>query len=188
MLIKLQNFMLFAGMAMVIFAASAPALGQDDDSYTPAFEVGSKEMDWWTVYPNQHENATLPVEHPDWILDELREKPVLILVHSSNCVPCLVQIPRIKSAVDRFGESISYNDVLAEGAGFKEAVDILNVYDPHGGKQYVPTNIFITLAQGPEGKVEVAWHSQTDVMSQEDIDSYLEDAIYYHKKNVDSWD
>jgi hypothetical protein len=78
--------------------------------------------------------------------------------------------------------------VLAEGAGFKEAVEILNVYDPRGGKQYVPTNIFITLAEGPEGKAEVAWHSKTDIMSQEDIDSYMEDAIYYHKKNLDSWD
>ena len=187
MLIKIQNFLLMAAAAVAIFSASTLALGQED-GYTPAFDFGSGERDWWTVYPDQHENATLAVKHPDWVLDELKDRPLLILVHSSNCVPCLVQIPRIESAVDRFGDSISYHDVLAEGAGFKEAVEILNVYDPRGGKQYVPTNIFITLAQGPEGKVEVAWHSKTDIMSQEDIDSYMEDAIYYHKKNLDSWD
>ncbi|MDD1730593.1 MAG: hypothetical protein CG440_1745 [Methanosaeta sp. NSM2] len=187
MLIKLQNFLLLAAAAVAIFSASTFALGQED-GYTPAFDVGSGESDWWTVYPDQHENATLAVKHPDWVLDELKDRPLLILVHSSNCVPCLVQIPRIESAVDRFGDSISYHDVLAEGAGFKEAVEILNVYDPRGGKQYVPTNIFITLAEGPEGKAEVAWHSKTDIMSQEDIDSYMEDAIYYHKKNLDSWD
>ena len=185
MLIKFQNFLLLAA-SIALFSASTLALGQEDD-YTPAFQVGSGDDDWWTVYPDQHQNASLPVEHPDWVLDELKDKPLLILVHSSNCVPCLVQIPRIESAVAKFGDSISYHDVLAEGAGFREAVDILNVYDPLGGKQYVQTNIFITLARGPEGDVEVAWHSKTDVMSQEDIDSYLEDAIYYHKKNVDSW-
>ena len=186
MLIKLKNFLLLAA-SIALFSASTIGLGQEE-GYTPAFEVGSGEDDWWTAYPDQHQNSSLPADHPDWVIDELEDKPLLILVHSSNCVPCLVQIPRIESAVARFGDSISYHDVLAEGAGFKEALDILNVYDPRGGKQYVPTNIFITLAEGPDGDVEVAWHSKTDIMSQEDIDSYLEDAIYYHKKNIDSWD
>ena len=187
MFIRLQNFLLYAVAALALFSASTLALGQED-SYTPAFEVGSGENDWWMAYPDQHENAGLPVDHPGWVLNELKDKPLLILVHSSNCIPCLVQIPRIESAVDRLGDSISYHDVLAEGSGFKEAVEVLNVYDPHGGKQYVPTNIFITLAEGPDGKVDVAWHSKTDIMSQEDIDSYLDDAIYYHEKYVDSWD
>ena len=185
MLIKLKNFLSLA-VAIALFSASTIGLGQEE-GYNPAFEVGSGEDDWWTTYPDQHQNASLPVEHPDWVLDELEDKPLLILVHSSNCVPCLVQIPRIESAVNKFGDSISYHDVLAEGAGFKEAKAILDVYDPRGGKQYVPTNIFITLAEGPDGEVDVAWHSKTDIMSQEEIDSYLENAIYYHKKNIDSW-
>lgn len=186
MLIKLQNFLLLAA-SIALFSASTIGLGQED-GYTPAFEVGSGEDDWWTAYPDQHQNASLPADHPDWVIDELEDKPLLILVHSSNCVPCLVQTPRIKSSADRFAESISYQDVLAEGSGFKKALDILNVYDPDGGMKYIPTTIFITLARGSKGGVEVAWHSKADILSQEDIDSYLKDAIYYHKKNIDSWD
>ncbi|MCU0637040.1 MAG: thioredoxin family protein [Methanothrix sp.] len=171
-----------------IFAASAAANAQDGDSYTSAFEVGSNSDDWWIVYPDQHENASSAVEHPDWVLDELEEKPLLILIHSNNCLPCLIQVPRIQSAVDRFGENLTYHDVVAEGAGYLEALKILNVYDPDGGAQYVPTTIFITLAEGPEGSVDVAWHSQPDVMSQEDIDSYVEDSIFFHQTNKDSWE
>ncbi|MGV8174440.1 MAG: TlpA family protein disulfide reductase [Methanothrix sp.] len=173
---------------LAVFAASSPALAQDEDSYTPAFDVGSGDDDWWTVYPDQHENASLPVKHPDWVLDELKEKPLLILIHSNNCLPCLIQVPRIESAVARFGENLSYHDVVAEGAGYLEALDILDVYDPDGGAQYVPTTIFITLAEDTDGSVDVAWHSQPDIMSQEDIDSYVEDSIYYHQMNRDSWE
>ena len=189
MLIKLQNFLLLAA-SIALFSASTLALGQED-GYTPAFEVGSGESDWWIAYPDQHENATLPVEHPDWVLKELKERPLLILVHSSYCKPCRFQIPLIESALDRVDEGISYHDVLADptgdGSGYREAIDILNIYDPDGEMQYIPTTVFITLAQNFDGDTEVAWHSKTDVMSQEDIDSYLEDAIYYHKKNIDSW-
>jgi len=186
-LIKLQNFLLLAAAALALFSASTSAMGQDDDSYAPAFEVGSGESDWWTAYPSQHENASRSAKHPAWVLDELKDKPLLILIHSSNCVPCLVQTPRIKSSADRFAESISYEDVLAEGSGFKKALEILNVYDPDGGMKYIPTTIFITLARGPKGEVEVAWHSKADILSQKEIDSYLEDAIYYHKKNKNAW-
>ena len=188
MLIKLQNFLLLVAAAVALFSASIPAMGQDDDSYSPAFEVGSDKSDWWTTYPDQHENASRSAKHPAWVLDELKDKPLLILIHSSNCVPCLVQTPRIKSSADRFAESISYDDVLAEGSGFKKAIDILNVYDPDGGMKYIPTTIFITLVRDSNGEIEVAWHSKADILSQKEIDSYLEDAIYYHKKNIDSWD
>jgi hypothetical protein len=184
---KLQNFSLLIWMALAIFVASSAALAQDGDSYTPTFEVGSGSDDWWTAYPDQHENASSAVDHPDWVLEDLEERPILILVHSSNCRPCLIQVPRIESAVERFGENLTYHDVVAEGSGYLEALDILDVYDPDGGAQYVPTTIFITLAEGPDGAVDVAWHSQPDVMSQEEIDSYAKDAIYYHQINKDSW-
>jgi thiol-disulfide isomerase/thioredoxin len=174
-------------MALFIFAASGTALSLDWDSYSPAHAVGTADDEWWTAYPDQHENAGSSVEHLNWVIDDLKDRPVLIFVHSSTCVPCLAQMPRVQSAVDRFSDDLHYYDILAENSGYEKAINILDVYDPDGGGQYVPTTIFFTLAKGPDGDVDVVWHSQIDAMSQNDIDSYVEDSIYYYKVNRDSW-
>ena len=86
-----------------------------------------------------------------------------------------------------FGSNLSYYDVLAEGSGFQKAIDILDIYNPTGGAQYVPTTIFVTLIKGSDGKVEVAWHSQIDLMSEDEINSYVKDSIYYYKQNAAGW-
>ncbi|HPT37355.1 MAG TPA: hypothetical protein PLZ44_03585 [Methanothrix sp.] len=187
MLKRFCSFTILLYAAIAVFAATGTAFSEDWDNYVPSHEIGSADDDWWTVYPDQHENAGSTVDHLSWVLDDLKEKPVLMLVHSSNCVPCLTQMPRIQSAVDKFGDDLKYYDVLAEGDGYLKALEVLDVYDPDGGGQYVPTTIFVTLAPGPDGKVEPVWHSQIDAMSQDGIDSYISDAIYYYKKNADSW-
>jgi hypothetical protein len=51
----------------------------------------------------------------------------------------------------------------------------------------VPTTIFVTLIEDPDGKVEVAWHSEIDIMSEDEINSYAKDAIYYHNQNAAGW-
>jgi thiol-disulfide isomerase/thioredoxin len=192
MLSEFKYFALLVLAAMAVFSMSAfviadTAQSLDWNSYSPAHAVGSGDDDWWTTYPNQHENSGSVAMHPDWVMEDLKEKPVLILIHSSNCVPCLTQMPRIESAVQSFGEDLLYSDVLAEESGYEKAIAILDVYDPVGGKSYVPTTIFITLAKGPNGAVEVAWHSEVDAMSQERIDAYVKDSIYYYKQNRAAW-
>ena len=187
MLNGFKNLVLLALALAAIFAAASNALCEDWNSYSPAHAVGSGNDDWWTAYPDQHENSGSEAEHPAWIMEALKEKPVLILIHSSNCVPCLAQMPRIKAAATRFSGDLKYDDVLAEGSGYEKAINILDVYSPSGGAQYVPTTIFITLAKGPDGTVDVAWHSEIDAMSQERIDSYVKDSIYYYKQNRAAW-
>ena len=190
---EFKNFTLLVLTAMAAFSMAAfvmtdTALCEDWNSYSPAHAVGSGDDDWWTTYPDQHENSSSTVEHPDWVLKSLKEKPVLILIHSSNCKPCLTQTPRIENAVERFSEDLKYDDVLGEGSSLQQAIDILNVYDPKGeGKPVVPTTIFITLAKGPDGTVDVAWHSEIDAMSQEKIDAYVKDSIHYYKQNAAAW-
>lgn len=192
MLSEFKNFALLvltaiAAFSMAAFVTADTALSEDWNSYSPAHAVGSGSGDWWTTYPDQHENSGSEAEHPAWVMEALKEKPVLILIHSSNCVPCLTQMPRIEAAVQSFGEDLQYNDVLAEGSGYEKAIGILDVYDPTGGAQYVPTTIFITLAKGPDETVGVAWHSEIDAMSRERIDAYVKDSIYYYKQNKAAW-
>lgn len=179
--------MAVAAFSIAGFVTADTAHSQDWNSYSPAHAVGSGDDDWWTTYPDQNENSGSAVKHPDWIEKALKEKPVLILIHSSNCVPCLTQTPRIKAAAESFSDDLDYYDILGEGSSLPEAIDILDVYSPTGGAQYVPTTIFITLAKGPDGKVDVAWHSEIDAMSEERIDAYVLDAIYYYKQNSAAW-
>lgn len=192
MLNMFKNFALLVLAAMAAFsiagfAVTGTAQSQDWNSYSPAHAVGSGDDDWWTAYPDKHENSGSAAKHPDWVLKNLKEKPVLILIHSSNCVPCLTQTPRISAAAESFSGDLAYYDILAEGSGFEKAIEILDVYSPTGGAQYVPTTIFITLAKGPDGTVDVAWHSEIDAMSQGRIDAYVKDAIYYYKQNSAAW-
>jgi hypothetical protein len=193
MLVRFWNFTLLVLAAMAafsttVFVTSDIALSVDWNSYSPAHAVGSGDDDWWTAYPDQNENSGKAVEHPDWIEKALKEKPVLILIHSSNCVPCLTQTPRIKAAANSFSGDIDYYDILGEGSSLQQAIEILDVYDPFGsGKPVVPTTIFITLAKGPDGKVGVVWRSEIDAMSEGRIDAYVKDAIYYYKQNSAAW-
>jgi hypothetical protein len=192
MLVRFRNLTLFALAAMValsmVFVTADTALSEDWTSYSPAHAVGSGDDDWWTTYPDQNENSGKAVEHLDWVMNDLKEKPVLILIHSSNCVPCLTQTPRIKAAVNSFSGDIDFYDILGEGSSLQQAIDILDIYDPYGrGKPVVPTTIFITLAKGPDGKVGAVWHSEIDAMSEGRIDSYVKDAIYYYKQNSAAW-
>jgi thiol-disulfide isomerase/thioredoxin len=189
---EFKNFILLVLAAIAAFSIAGfvmadTALCQDWNSYTPAHAVDSGGDDWWTAYPDQHENSGSAAKHPDWVLKALKEKPVLILIHSSNCVPCLAQMPRISAAAESFSGDLAYYDILAEGSGFEKAIEILDVYSPTGGAQYVPTTIFITLAKGPDGTVDVAWRSEIDAMSQERIDAFVKDAIYYYKQNSAAW-
>jgi thiol-disulfide isomerase/thioredoxin len=191
---EFKNFALLVLTAMAAFSIAGfvtadTAQSQDWNSYSPEHAVGSGDDDWWTTYPDQHENSGSAVKHPDWVLKALKEKPVLILIHSSNCVPCLAQMPRISAAAESFSGDLEYYDMLAEGSGFEKAIEILDVYNPPeaGGRQLVPTTIFITLAKGSDGTVDVVWHSEIDAMSQEKIDAYAKDSIYYYKQNSAAW-
>jgi len=191
---EFKNFALLILTAMAAFSIAGfvmadTALCRDWNSYSPAHAVGSGDDDWWTTYPDQHENSGSVVKHPDWILKALKQKPLLILIHSSNCVPCLTQTPRISAAAESFSGDLAYNDILAEGSGYDKAIDILRVYDPKGVelKYFVPTTIFITLAKGPDGNVDVVWRSEIDAMSPGRIDAFVKDAIYYYKQNSAAW-
>ncbi len=112
---------------------------------------------------------------------------MLILVHSSNCKSCVEQIANVKKVLESYGGELKYEDVMAEGSSLQGAVALLDVYNPSGGQSYVPTTIFITLIKGANGKVDVAWHSVEDAMSEDQINAYVKDSIYYYKQNAASW-
>ena len=173
---------IFAGLISTVIAASA--LAEDWSSYKPAFALGQGENDWWTQYPSQSPRAGTSVEHPSWVTDALKDKPIIILDHSSNCKSCVVQKANMEKVMAEYGKDVAYYDIMADG-GDQRAFEILGIYGLTG--LYVPTTVFITLEKGSDGKVGIAWHSVEDAMSEEQVTNYVKDAIYYHQQNAANW-
>ena len=141
-----------------------------------AFSVGSGPDDWWTS----------DVSHPDWVLDALEEKPVLVYAHL-GCDYCKPQTDAVNEIVEEYGDEIEFFDLPADGSD-ERSEEALASYDPNGGASLVPLTVIVTLAAGEDGEVEVAWHSTEEVTGKEWIQEYVEDAIDSHEENVENWD
>ncbi len=170
-------------IVLTVFVTGSQAAGKLE-GYKPVHALGSGEDDWWIGYPPQSSGSGSLIIHPKWVQDSLKDKPVLILDHSSSCTSCVVQKANIEKALAAYGKNVTYYDLLTDSRD-KRAFEVLSVYGITGN--YVPTTAFITLIKGPDGRVSVAWHSAEDAMSEGDVVSYLKDAIYYYQQNAPSW-
>lgn len=153
----------------------------------PEHDVGTGDDNWWVGYPSQSPSSGSEVEHPDWVLESLSEKPVVILCHSTDCKSCKLQISYIDKALEEYGQDVDYYDVLAD-EDWEKAEDVFEAYDPTGGKNYVPTTVIVTLARGSDGKVVPVWHSIETATSEEWLKSYMGDAISYYDQDSADWE
>jgi len=175
----------------VLLASIVAAAGT---GYEPEHALGSGKDDWWTRYPDQNMNADQPVGHPLWVLNALKDGPVLILDRTQYCRPCVMLHADVKRIMANTSSVMTYYDLNAEGSD-KRAHDVMEIYSPIGiSEDKVPLIVFLTLILDESGQVKVAWHSNTGlpVDSQGNdlgeilVSSYLEDAIYYHRQNIDA--
>lgn len=165
-------------IAVLILSAGINALGAQ-------YSVGSGNADWWTGYPDQSPGAGGRVNHPSWVLDSLKEKPVLIYVHGS-CDYCQPQTEALEKVADGLVGKVEFYEIGGDGddVRYNEA---LNAYDPNGGVMYLSLTAIVTLASFQDGSVEPVWHSSDDITGEEWINSYVEDAIGLYTKNSDKW-
>jgi len=148
-------------------------------------QVGAGSDDWWITYPAQSSAAGSKVAHPQWVLDALESRPVLIYVHK-GCSYCRPQTEAIGQVVADCGDKIFYSDMPADGSDSR-AEEAVSTYDPNGGVSYVPMTAILTLAAGPDGKVQVVWHSAEDVTGKAWIENYVQDAMAYYIDNSANW-
>ena len=94
-------------IAIFILAAGFNAVGAQ-------YSVGSGNDDWWTKYPDQSAGKGGEVNHPTWVLDALKSKPVLIYVHKS-CDYCKPQTEAIEKIAAEFDGKITFYEISAEG-------------------------------------------------------------------------
>ena len=173
-----RTIILASLIALLVFAASFSAWGME-------YSVGSGNEDWWTRYPDQSSGAGGQVNHPSWVLDALKGKPVLIYVHK-ECDYCVPQTEAANKVAEEFKGKITYYEISGDG-GDSRAEEALMAYDPNGGITYVPMTIMVTLAPGSEGEVEPVWHSSEEITGEAWIRTHIEDAISYYDENSSGW-
>ncbi|MBN1235820.1 MAG: thioredoxin family protein [Methanotrichaceae archaeon] len=149
------------------------------------YSVGSNDDDWWTVYPDQSTGAGMHVNHPDWVLDVLKEKPVLIYVHK-DCSYCKPQTEAVRNVVDEVKSQISFYDLGADGSDSRSE-DALATYDPNGNVTYVPMTVIVTLAPNSAGEVGPVWHSSEDITGEGWVRDYIGDSISKYDENSANW-
>ncbi|RQW77588.1 MAG: thioredoxin family protein [Methanothrix sp.] len=165
-------------IGFIILATGFNALGAQ-------YSVGSGNDDWWTKYPDQSAGKGGDVNHPPWVLDALKSKPVLIYVHKS-CDYCKPQTEAIENITKEFDGKITLIEISAESNDARSE-EALQAYDPNGGVMYVPMTAIVTLAPNSEGKVEPVWHSTEDVTGDDWIKNYVEDALSQYSENSAGW-
>ena len=148
------------------------------------YSVGSGNDNWWTAYPDQSTGAGGEVNHPSWVLDALKGKPVLIYVHK-ECDYCVPQTEAAQKIADQFKGKITFFEISAD-EGDARADEAMQAYDPNGGTMYVPLTVVLTLASDGEEIVPV-WHSTDEVTGEDWIRNYVEDAISQHDENSADW-
>ena len=165
-------------IAIILLASGINAMGAESS-------VGSGNDDWWTAYPDQSSGAGGDVNHPSWVLDALKAKPVLIYIHKS-CSYCTPQTEAVQNITDEFKGQITFFEIGADGSDARSE-EAMQVYDPNGGTMYVPLTVLLTLAPNSEGEVVPVWHS-TDVVTGDGwVKKYVEDALNNYDENSANW-
>jgi len=168
----------FAAWLAVLLACTG-ALAEDWQNYKPAHSLGSASTDWWTAYPDQSKKHGSAVEHPKWILESLNEKPVIVFLHQEECEGCKDQKANIDAVMEMYPQSMILFDIMADWKD-PRFIDFNKAYEPN----FVPTTIFLTRARGADGKAMAIWHSEEDAMRQDQVQSFVKDAIYYYQENA----
>jgi len=156
-------------------------------STTNAYSVGSDDADWWIEYPYQHSDSGSEVEHPEWVLEDLEDGPIIVLIHRGGCPACIKQESDINNVLKEMGDKITYDDLLTDGKNADIANEAIVTYDPHGDPKYVPVTVLMTLVSDSDGSVQVGWHSYTGYGGESLIRSYVNDAIDLYEDNSDRW-
>ena len=161
-----------------------PPIEPNDDwleSYSPQYKVGSGNADWWINYPMQHpENGTV-VDHPQWVLDEIAERPVIMLVHS-QCAGCAQQTREVPEVVEQYADRIKFFDIdiYNDDENYEIATEIFDIYDPNEEAATIPITVLVSKIQNEDGNDVVIWHGTEGNTGKDWIDSYVRDSIYYY--------
>ncbi len=186
---------LFFTISFVLISGctSDPSNNSNDQSwmknYTPIHAAGSGSNDFWITYPTGNPLHGQDVNHLRWIVDSLKTKPVLFVVHRTGCIGCADQAERVIKFGETYDEYVLLYDL---DAVYEAPSDILQkanevyMYDPNGPPGYIAlTGIFTYIKENDETKIGWhTWEAPNDMtVSDSDLETWIKDAIYYYHIN-----
>ncbi|MFO7676916.1 MAG: thioredoxin family protein [Thermoplasmatota archaeon] len=149
------------------------------DTYTPVHSQGTGENNFWITYPEKLSKSGVEVNHPQWVLDELENNPILIVAGSDDCAPCIMQKRNINTVLETYEEQIQYFNIPTDGSD-PRAWDAYNAYWSQDTSWYIPLTAIITKGRDTDNEVAIYWHSSTGSTGEQWISDFVKDAIYYH--------
>ncbi|MBC7129261.1 MAG: thioredoxin family protein [Thermoplasmatales archaeon] len=152
------------------------------NSINEKYIIGDGDDDSWIDYPSWHPKAGEKVEHPSWVLKEIEKKPLVILVHSNNCLPCIQQQKDLEDLLENFGNDIIYVDITADGSDSR-AWDAYNIYYPLEGQWYIPLTIIISKLEY-KGESCIIWHSEVGRTGKDWLTKYINNSISYYGAKI----
>jgi hypothetical protein len=153
------------------------------DTYTPVHSVGSGNDDFWVSFPDINPKAGQPVNHTSWVLDALKTKAYVFVVHKTGCASCQPQADRITAIGNKYWEDLISNDLdLTLGGTAEQKGYEAFLYDPNDAEQYIALTGIFTLVK-ENGQVTYGWHSWEGDVSDAEMETWIKDAIYYYHLN-----
>jgi len=159
------------------------------NTYTPVHSIGTGSNDFWVTYPTGNPSSGQEVDHLSWIVDSLKTKPVLFVVHRTGCVGCANQAERVIEFGEEYGNEVRFYDLDAYEEATEDVLEksyAVYMYDPDGPPGYIAlTGIYTYIKENSE--VKIGWHSweapNDMTVSDADMDTWIKDAIYYYHVN-----
>jgi len=159
------------------------------DGYIPVHSIGAENDDFWINYPQMNPSNGQEVNHFDWMIDSLKSKPVLFVVHRTGCVGCADQAERVIEFGEEYNDYVKFYDLDAvEGASYdiQQKANEVYMYDPNGSPGYIAlTGLFTYVKDNDE--LKIAWHTweapNDMTVSNSDLETWMKDAIYYYNIN-----
>ena len=157
-------------------------------SYTPKHGIGTGLNDFWIEFPEGSDNYGLSIQHLGWILNNIDNNSVLFVVHRTGCLGCKEQGDLVILLGEKYSELIVFHDIDAVFGASDEILQMANeayLYDPNGEPGYIAlTGVFTYVKHNGENKI--GWHSWELDVEDSVMESWIQDAIYYHKMNIKS--
>ncbi len=159
------------------------------DDYTPVHSVSNGADDFWITYPDSNPQSGSEVDHLNWIVNDIKNKPVLFVVHITGCAGCHDQAERVIDFGKEYDEYVKFYDLDAVSnapADITQKANEVYKYDPTGSPGYIALTGLYTYVKD-NGEVKIGWHTweaPNDMkVSNADLETWIKDAIYYHNIN-----
>ena len=156
------------------------------ENYEPRYGLGAVQYNWWIHYYYGHPESGSPVNHTDWVVASLENSSVIILVHGTSCKGCAETKVNMERCLPTYSSNITYFEFNADNDG-NETDEIFDIYDPNSGKGLIPLTVLVTLITDENNETQIAWHSAEGKRSDDWIESYMKDSIFYYTNNSEAW-